>query len=54
MAPGRLRPSTSSFPKGECEFVREYTLPFTLLVVADLLGVPEEDRGDVCVTRLVD
>ncbi len=40
-------------PRGECEFVREYALPFTLLVVADLLGVPEEDRGDVR-TRLVD
>ena len=32
------------FPRGECEFVREYALPFTLLVVADLLGVPEDDR----------
>ncbi len=40
-------------PRGECEFVRDYALPFTLLVVADLLGVPEEDRGDVR-TRLVD
>lgn len=41
------------FSKGECEFIKEYALPFTLLVVADLLGVPEEDRGDVR-TRLVD
>jgi cytochrome P450 family 150 subfamily A5 len=32
------------FPRGECEFVGEYALPFTLLVVADLLGVPEDDR----------
>jgi len=32
------------FPKGACEFVGEYALPFTLLVVADLLGVPEDDR----------
>ena len=41
------------FPRGECEFVKEYGLPFTLLVVADLLGVPEEDRQTVRV-RLVD
>ena len=26
--------------RGECEFVHDYALPFTLLVVADLLGVP--------------
>jgi cytochrome P450 len=30
--------------RGECEFVHEYADPFTLLVVADLLGVPEEDQ----------
>jgi cytochrome P450 len=30
--------------RGECEFLREYAGPFTLLVVADLLGVPEEDH----------
>jgi cytochrome P450 len=30
--------------KGECEFISEYAQPFTLLVVADLLGVPEEDH----------
>lgn len=30
--------------RGECEFVHEYADAFTLLVVADLLGVPEEDR----------
>jgi cytochrome P450 len=29
---------------GECEFVHEYASPFTLLVIADLLGVPEADR----------
>jgi cytochrome P450 len=28
--------------RGECEFVRDYANPFTLLVIADLLGVPEE------------
>jgi len=30
--------------RGECEFVGEYANPFTLLVIADLLGVPEEDH----------
>jgi len=30
--------------KGECEFIRRYAGPFTLLVIADLLGVPEEDH----------
>jgi cytochrome P450 len=28
---------------GHCEFIRAYTQPFAMLVVADLLGVPEED-----------
>ena len=32
--------------RGECEFVHDYALPFTLLVVADLLGVPEDDRDE--------
>jgi len=30
--------------RGECDFVDEYANPFTLLVIADLLGVPEEDH----------
>jgi cytochrome P450 len=30
--------------RGECEFIRDYAGPFTLLVVADLLGVPEEQH----------
>jgi len=30
--------------RGACEFVHEYASPFTLLVVADLLGVPKEDH----------
>lgn len=30
--------------RGECEFVHEYAGPFTLLVIADLLGVPEADH----------
>ena len=33
--------------RGECEFVHDYALPFTLLVVADLLGVPEDDRDQL-------
>jgi cytochrome P450 len=41
------------FARGECEFVKQYALPFTLLVVADLLGVPDEDRQTVRL-RLVD
>jgi cytochrome P450 len=31
--------------RGKCEFVHEYANPFTLLVVADLLGVPEADHA---------
>jgi cytochrome P450 family 150 subfamily A5 len=30
--------------RGECEFVRDFARPFTLYVIADLLGVPEEDH----------
>ena len=29
---------------GRCEFITAYTQPFAMLVVADLLGVPEEDH----------
>ena len=29
---------------GECEFISEYSKPFATLVIADLLGVPEEDH----------
>ncbi|MCV7317056.1 cytochrome P450 [Mycolicibacillus parakoreensis] len=29
---------------GRCEFLSEYARPFALLVIADLLGVPEEDQ----------
>jgi len=32
--------------RGECEFVGEYAQPYTMLVVADLLGVPEEDHQE--------
>jgi cytochrome P450 len=31
---------------GRCEFLRDYAKPFSLLVIADLLGVPEEDRAE--------
>ncbi len=30
--------------KGRCEFLTEYAQPFSMLVIADLLGVPEEDH----------
>ena len=30
---------------GCCEFIREFAQPFALLVVADLMGVPDEDRA---------
>src|SRR5436305_1148297 len=33
------------YAKGECEFISEYAGPFTLLVIADLEGVPESDFG---------
>jgi cytochrome P450 len=29
-------------PSGRCEFIGEYSRPFTYFVIADLLGVPEE------------
>jgi cytochrome P450 family 150 subfamily A5 len=29
---------------GRCEFIRAYAKPFAMLVIADLLGVPEEDH----------
>jgi cytochrome P450 len=31
---------------GEGEFIRGFASPFTLLVIADLLGVPDEDRNE--------
>ncbi len=30
--------------RGECEFIRDYAGPFTLYVIADLMGVPEDDH----------
>ncbi len=32
--------------KGRCEFLSEYAKPFSMLVIADLLGVPEEDHEE--------
>jgi cytochrome P450 len=32
--------------RGECELMGDYANPFTMLVVADILGVPEEDHAD--------
>jgi cytochrome P450 len=32
--------------RGECEFIGDYANPFTLFVIADLLGVPEEDHEE--------
>jgi len=29
---------------GECDFIREFASPYTMLVIADLVGVPDEDR----------
>jgi cytochrome P450 len=31
--------------RGECEFISEYSQPFAMLVIADLLGVPESDHA---------
>lgn len=30
---------------GRCEFIRQFAQPFALLVVADLMGVPDDDRA---------
>ncbi len=32
--------------RGECEFIRDYAKPFAMLVIADLLGVPEADHEE--------
>lgn len=32
--------------QGECEFISEYANPFTLFVIADLLGVPETEHEE--------
>ncbi len=33
--------------RGSAEFIGEYAQPFALLVIADLLGVPEADHGEL-------
>ncbi len=32
--------------RGECEYIGDYANPFTLFVIADLLGVPEEEHDE--------
>ncbi|MGE5697390.1 MAG: cytochrome P450 [Candidatus Sericytochromatia bacterium] len=32
--------------RGRCEFLEDYARPFAMLVIADLLGVPEEDHKE--------
>jgi cytochrome P450 len=32
------------FDRGSCELVQDYAIPYTVMVVADLLGVPDDDR----------
>ncbi len=32
--------------RGECEFIRDFAQPFTLYVIADLMGIPEEDHEE--------
>jgi cytochrome P450 len=32
---------------GRCDFIAEYAQPFSLLVIADLLGVPESDHAEL-------
>ena len=57
LTPGRLRENEAFmwryadrqidefFDAGTCEFIRSYAAPFTLVVVAELEGVPEEDHS---------
>lgn len=57
LTPGRLRANEEFMGRladrqldelveqGRCEFISAYAAPFTLLVIADLEGVPESDRG---------
>jgi cytochrome P450 len=34
------------FDRGSCELIQDYAIPYTVMVVADLLGVPDEDRDE--------
>jgi cytochrome P450 len=40
--------SDQSIAKGQCELIGEIATPFVTLVVADLLGIPEDDRVRFC------
>lgn len=58
LTPGRLKENEESMWRlaerqldefvadGRCEFVSEYAGPFAMLVIADLLGVPDDDHDD--------
>ena len=39
--------------QGRCEFVTDYAKPFATLAIADLLGVPDEDRAEFRAVALV-
>ena len=41
-------------PLGTAEFISGFATPYTLLVIADLLGVPEEDHPTLLGRRIVD
>ncbi len=57
LTPGRLRANEEFMERladrqldalvaaGRCDFITEFAAPFTLLVIADLEGVPESDHG---------
>jgi cytochrome P450 len=38
--------------KGEVDFIREFATPYTMLIIADLIGVPDEHRDDFMETML--
>jgi len=38
-------------PRGECEFISDFAEAYTLLVIADLLGVPEDDHPKLLAMR---
>ena len=46
VAAGRPSASTGSSPNGSASSLAAYARPFSLIVVADLLGVPEEDHKE--------
>ena len=58
ITPKRLRESEASMEgiadrqldtflvAGECEYIGDFAAPFTMIVIADLLGVPDEDMAD--------